>query len=325
MNNRLTLILVVVAFGIKAQQLPIFTQYRENHALINPGSVNSNFLNFERPWSVGLSVRSQWVGVDGAPKTQNVQIEHISAKSGVSLINGGYIINDQVGRVGFTGVYNRIGGILSDDPTDYGIAVGLTTGIVQYRVAAVGVNAINPDDPFIQSNRRKVYPDVGLGAMYYQKIGHGRHGAEDLFYTGLSIPQVLGLDTKFKSDNGAENTYGIKRIQHFYGELGYKRALGDEYSFIEPSIWVKYAPGGPLHLDGMLRYQFSNFLWLGAGASTSRNFHAEAGFYLGQNLDLENDLKLGFGYDAPFARYGGTFGKAYEVNLSYAFGHIGRY
>lgn len=322
MKKHLTLFFTAFLLGhAEAQQLPLFTQYRENHALINPGSVSPNFINFERPWSVGMSIRSQWIGVEGSPRTQNVQLEHIFANPGASLIAGGHIINDQAGRVGFTGIYGRIGGIISEDPRDYGFAAGITLGVVQYRVNAVGVNAVNPEDPFLRENRQKIFPDVGLGGVYYKKIGHGRD-AVDLFYAGLSIPQVLGLDTRFRSDNGAKNLYGIKRTQHYYGELGYRRALNDDYSYIEPSMWVKWVAGGPLHFDWMLRYQFSNAFYLGAGASTAKFFHAEAGFYVGQNLGLESDLKVGFGFDAPLQRYGGVYSKAFEVNVSYAFGEI---
>lgn len=306
---------------LQSQQLPLFTQYRENDAIINPGGVSPNFLNFERPWSVAMSARTQWVGVEGGPKTQNVQAEHVFARSGVSLVTGGHIINDQAGRVGFTGVYGRLGGILSADPLDYGIAFGMTIGIVQYGVRAIGVHAVNPDDPFLQENRNKIFPDVGLGGLYYKKMSRGR-GSFDMIYAGLSMPQALGLDTRFKADNGAFKTYGIKRVQHFYAELGYNRALGDDYSYVEPSIWIKYAPNGSVHLDGMFRYQFSNFVWLGLGASTSRFFNAEFGFYLGQNLDFNNDLKIGFGFDVPLQKYGGIYSKAYEVNVSYAFGTV---
>ena len=44
-------------------------------------------------------------------------------------------------------------------------------------------------------------------------------------------------------------------------------------SFVEPSVWVKYAPNVPVSADFNLRYQLASSLWLGTGLATNGNFH----------------------------------------------------
>ena len=50
--------------GVSAQQDPQYTQYMYNTQVVNPGYAGS-----KEVLSFGALMRSQWVGLDGAPKT----------------------------------------------------------------------------------------------------------------------------------------------------------------------------------------------------------------------------------------------------------------
>jgi len=60
-----------------AQQLPLFTQYRENIGIINPAAFNQDFLIYENNLSFGASYRRQWVGLESGPQTQTIRGEYL--------------------------------------------------------------------------------------------------------------------------------------------------------------------------------------------------------------------------------------------------------
>jgi len=299
---------------MQAQQLSLFTQYRENLSLINPGSVSSNYLAFGDNLSFGASYRAQWTGFENAPTTATLRGEYLYETGGsFSLLSGGYLVNDQTGPTGFTGLYGRIGGVISDDPYFGGIALGLTFGAVQYRVNASEIVLKEQNDILAGQDQNQIFPDVGFGIFAYKQLEGGAFD-EDYVYGGISVPQVIGLDLAFTGDNGEFST---KRLQHFYGVLGFYKFFRDD-SFLEPSVWVKYVSGAPVNADINLRYQIQRNFWIGVGGSTAQSFHAEAGVVVGENLGFENTLRIGYGFDYSFTGFGPSTGGTHEINVSYS-------
>jgi len=298
------------AIGLRAQQLSLFTQYRENLTVINPAAVESDYLLFRQNMTFGASYRNQWAGLEGSPTTQVARFSYLADDmSGVALMGGGHIINDATGPTGLTGFYGRIAGILSDDPAYGGFVVGLSAGYVQYRVNGSEIVFRDVEDNLGATDQSQMYPDLGLGLYFYQSIGRY---AEDMFYAGLSIPQVFGLDLTFQNDNGEFLT---KRVQHIYASAGFYKFF-DNDSFLEPSIWVKYAPNAPTNVDINLRYQLPSTLWVGAGVSTAQTVHLETGIILGENVGMYNTLRLGYGFDYSFSSFGPTVGNTHELNIT---------
>jgi type IX secretion system PorP/SprF family membrane protein len=305
---RLLPIFLLVAASIQAQQLSLFTQYRENATLINPAAMESDFLAFGQNLSFGASYRAQWVGLNNAPTTSTIRGSYLNKDmSGVAIMAGGHIINDQTGPTGFTGLYGRIGGVVSGDPEYSGFAIGLSLGYVQFRVDASEVRLREQNDILGDQNQSQWHPDVGLGLFYYTTVGD-----QDYFYGGVSVPQILGLDLSFQDENGE---YFVQRVRHFYGLLGFYKFFGDD-SFLEPSMWVKYAPNVPVNVDINLRYQLPGGLWIGAGGSSASTMHGEVGFLIGRDAGLDNLIKVGYGYDYSFSSFGPSVGSTHEINVS---------
>lgn len=314
--NRFTLLfyLLLAATGLSAQQLSLFTQYRENTTLINPAAVESDFLAYGQNISFGASYRAQWVGLDNAPTTQTVRGTYLAAgMSGVALQAGGHIINDQTGPTGFTGFYGRIAGIVTDDPEYGGFSVGLSAGFVQYRVRASDLDLRDEGDVIGSVDQSQMNPDVGVGVFFYKAIG-GRF-VDNYIYGGISVPQVLGLDLTFKDD---QNDFTTQRVRHYYGLLGFYKFF-DNGSFLEPSVWVKYVENAPTNVDVNLRYQLPVALWIGAGGSTAGTVHLETGFVLGENVGFDNFVRLGYGYDYSFSSFGPSAGSTHELNVAFSF------
>ena len=296
-----------------AQQLPLFTQYRDYQSLLNPASISSDFMLNTYKISAGTSMRLQWVGAANNPKTQVLHAEWVTRPENTfSFITGGYLMNDQTGRTGATSAYGRIAGYFSGNPKNEGFAAGLNIGAVQYRLDASQSRLWDADDRLFGTSQQQILPDVSVGIFGYRSLTNDE---DNILYGGLSVPQVLGLNFQLKTELG--KGYAIKRIPHYYGQIGFYHFLTAE-SFIEVSSWLRYVKNVPLDADFNIRYQLQEYIWLGVGFSTSKILHAEFGCLLGQLFELDNrDVKIGYGYDYSFSSIAPFFGASHEINLTF--------
>ncbi|MBK7407865.1 MAG: PorP/SprF family type IX secretion system membrane protein [Saprospirales bacterium] len=317
--NRLHLLfaLLLCAQFLPAQQLSLFTQYRENLGVLNPAAVSADYLTYESNVSIGASYRTQWTSFPSNPTTQTIHGIYLNAdNNSFNMYAGGYLLNDVTGPTGLTGLYGRVGGILTGDPYYGGISIGISVGLVQFRLKTSELRFRDPDDVVAAGgDQMQLYPDVGAGIYAYKRLEGGGAFEDDVVYGGISVPQVMGLDLTFRNDQGE---YSTQRVQHFYGIFGFYKFF-DEYSFLEPSVWVKYAPNTPVNVDFNLRYQTAYNFWIGTGVSTAKNFHLEGGLLIGE-AGYGNLLRLGYGFDYAFTDYGPFTGGTHEVNLTYTFG-----
>lgn len=236
--------------------------------------------------------------------------------SPVNLILGGHIINDQTGPTGFTGVYGRIAGLLSDEPYDYGFVLGFSAGAVQYRVKASELILRDPGDIVTAENQQSIRPDIGAGIFAYKRL-FGRAWDEDVIYAGVSVPQSLGMEVEFED---VDDSFFMDRVPHFYGLVGMIKNTG-KTSFIEPSAWIKYTEGAPVHVDANLRYQVSYHFWVGAGYSSANTIHLETGVLLGDDRGYGGNFRIGYGFDHAFTSFGPFVGTTHEINLAYSIGN----
>jgi type IX secretion system PorP/SprF family membrane protein len=313
---RLLIALLLCASFVQAQQLSLFTQYRENIGVLNPAAVSADYLVFESNVTFGATYRTQWTNFSANPTTQTIHGVYLNpSRTAFNMYAGGYLLNDQTGPTGLTGLYGRVGGILTDDPYYGGISLGLSVGLVQFRLKTSELRFRDSGDVVAEGgDQMQLYPDVGAGVFAYKRLSGGFF-EDDIVYGGFSVPQVMGLDLTFRNDAGE---YSTQRVQHFYGVLGFYKFF-EENSFLEPSVWVKYAPNAPINADFNLRYQTAYNFWIGTGVSTAKNFHLEGGVLLG-DMGFGNLLRVGYGFDYAFTNYGPFTGGTHEVNISYTFG-----
>lgn len=320
MTKSTLFIAFVCAFHlVRAQQLPLFTQYRDNLGLINPAAPSTDFLIYNLTSSAGASYRKQWTGIDNAPETQVLRYEHIDAYNGnaFSPMYGAYAIRDITGPLGMTGVYGKFGAALSDDAEEGGFSAALSGGLVAYHLDTDKIKVRDADDLVASGRKTQLFPDLGLGVFCWKKISGPGFFDDDMLSGGLSVPQIMGLNLRFK--NNAQ-TFATRRIQHYYGQFSWLHAIEDRDKFIQTSVWLKYAPNTPFNVDFNFRYQLIPAMWIGLGGSSGGNFHAETGFNIGENSGLDGLLRLGYGFDYTFSRIGPFAGSTHEINLTYSFG-----
>ena len=302
---------VTSTFEVTAQQTPVFTQVRENNVVVNPASVSRDYIFYRNPWSVGASHRSQWVDIEGAPTTQSLRVNYVLEDQNLDI--GGYIINDVTGAIGYTGTYVKGAYHLAfDDYNDSKLALGLSAGVVQYRLKYSELYFQGADEISDNQVNKKLFPDVGIGAYFFN----------EKYYAGISVPQTFGLSVSH-DDILTDTELTVARIQHIYASGGAYILVNDAKStYIEPNVWVKYVSGAPVNVDISARFRHNETFFVGAGYQTSKSGHFEAGIILNyDNVGLDGNLQIGYGYGKYFAEYGPSFGASHEVNLVYSFGY----
>lgn len=295
---------------VSAQQLPLFTQYRDHWGIINPASLTGDLMTDDYNVAISASYRNQWVKQANTPNTQTLQGLYIfdDARE-VGFLLGGYLIRDETGPTSFTGAYGRLGGIIGDDPHFESFSLALNFGMVQYRIQTEEVILLESDLAVGTCECTQFYPDVGFGLFYQKRINN------DNIYAGFSVPQIFGIGVSFSHDG---DNIVTQRIQHFYFLAGMYKYIADN-NFIEPSIWVKYAPYAPINVDFNLKIQLQEHFWIGGGGSLHGTVHLEAGFLLKDFNQSYNNLRIGYGFDYAFKTYGPAFGASHEINIGYAF------
>lgn len=281
---------------LKAQQLPLFSQYQQNGFVINP-----SLTGIDERQEATAAYRKQWQQIQGSPETVTMGYKHFLEDDNMGL--GGYFMYDKTGPTSSMGLSLMYAYFLNFDDRDIKrLAIGLSASIFQYRLDGSELILDEPDDEAIYSNNAsKILPDAGFGVTYYT----------DKFFVGASIPQALSLNVKFSGDDGLSE---IRRIAHFYLMGGGKFKFGPESEHLfEPSIWAKYALHSPINVDFNGRITFDNIVFAGLGYSTSRTMMAEMG------VKIAARARIGYALSFHFSEYHSYLGFNHEVMVTYTF------
>lgn len=312
------LFITLIINDLSAQQLPIFTQYRENHSLLNPATISNNFIQSDGDLNseLGLSYRYQWMGLQDAPRTFTARFDHVFSDYNFGI--GATLLNDQTGPTGINGGLIRYSYHLELN-NDFKVAIGLAGGAFQYHFRGSEGILRDAGDAIGEGDYHRTQGEVQLGVFFINEMG-----SYDKMYGGISIPQLFNFNISTSEDAAAP----LEREPHYYATLGFYKYLNG-YSgndlFIEPTLWLKYVPNAPIQMDLNFRFQLVDLFWLGTGYSaslgdafSSNNFSLEAGFIIGELAGLyDRNIKIGYGYGRGINNYGPRFGNTHEISLSY--------
>jgi len=294
MKKILTALLILMASSIFAQQDQMFSQYMFNKLAVNPGYAGSREL-----LSADVLYRSQWVDVDGAPRT-------ISASVHSPLVNphlavGLNVYNDQIGPMSYTGAMATFAYRILFPKGK--LSFGLQAGVKNNGIVFSMFNVYNEDDPFYIQNtlKKKVVPDANFGVYYYT----------EKFYAGLSSRQLLQNQTIVVEDSSG-NTQFSKLLTHFYGMTGIAIPISENVVF-RPSILAKFVRNAPPQLDINASFLFANTLWLGV------SYRTEKAMALIAEVNIAQNFRVGYSYDMWFNELKAYNKGSHEIRLSYDF------
>ncbi|MHC5201511.1 PorP/SprF family type IX secretion system membrane protein [Myroides sp. LJL119] len=274
--------------NIHAQQDPQYTQYMYNTSQINPGYVASKDV-----LSIFGVYRTQWVGLQGAPKTTNLALSSPISNNGLAL--GVNYTNDRLGAMDENTVSLNLGYSINIG-YDYHLAFGLKASANMLNVDYSRLHIYDQSDPFTQNNiSNKFTPNIGAGLYLYS----------DKMYLGASVPQFLS--TTAYDDNQITT---MREKMHFYLMGGYVFDINYNIK-LKPAFLLKTVQGAPLQVDLSANVLFNEKFTLGAGYRWDSALSALAGFQVNQNIFI------GYSYDFETTKLAHYNSGSHEIFLRF--------
>jgi type IX secretion system PorP/SprF family membrane protein len=252
-----------------SQQDAQYTQYMYNMNVLNPAYAGSKTGTL----SASLLGRTQWVGIPGAPQTAVLSV-HSPITNQMGL--GVSILADKIGPINEQFLYADYSYTI---PVGYydNLAFGIKGGIslVNAKLSDLDLNEYG-DSNFL-SNINNLQPNIGFGVFYYS----------DIYYVGLSMPNLLST-TYLEKGDGFEST--INKRNHMFLTGGYVFDLSYDWKF-KPSIMSKIAMGAPISLDLSANFLFDDTFEVG----TSYRWGDSVSLLL--NAKVTDNIRVGYSYD----------------------------
>jgi len=299
------------------QQIPSYSQYMDNMFVINPGAAGAYGISV-----LNLSSRQQWLGIEGAPRTQSVSFQGRILKKGWLLKNtiglfgdskkyvgktsgrvgmGGMLFNDKIGlirRTGFqyTYAYHVFIGMTQ-------ISFGLTGQLYQLKLDYDKAEVSSPNDPVLMGS--------GVRSLWIPDFNTGIHVTHKSFYGGISASSLA--QSALALGNDRLQDYSLYR--HYYLVAGY--VFYTKKVFIEPSFMYRTTFRYGHLVDLSVRATFKNTFWVGSSVRTNGDIVGLAGIRF-------NDIYFGYAFDYSTTSFRfSTFG-THEISISYKMGSIER-
>jgi len=296
--NKLIITLAFISlsiWGLKAQQDAQYTQYMYNTMAVNPAYAGSRGV-----FSIAGLHRSQWIGLDGAPKTQTLNFNTpVSERVGVGLS----IVNDEIGNgtnqeTYIDGVFSYTIPLSRSAKLSFGVKASAHllnidfNQLANYNNEAAAVGQANID--------KKFSPNFGAGVYYHT----------DNFYAGLSVPNFL--QTKHFDDSASSSSFLAEERMNIYLITGYVFDINQRLKF-KPAALVKAVSGAPLQIDVSANFMFNEKFVLGAAYRWDAAVSALFGF------QISDQFMLGLAYDREITELGATrFNDgSFEIMLRY--------
>jgi type IX secretion system PorP/SprF family membrane protein len=321
------LITMIALKAAHAQQRPQYTQYILNNYILNPA-----LTGIENYTDLKLSMRDQWVGLNGAPKTMYLSVHKPIGKKDFKTSATSYdmpganprgeaywenyeasephhgvglsIVND------VTGLYSRFSANVS-----YAYHMGLSPKTNLAAGFAAGIQKISRDGAKSTfANGDPTDPAEGSGADIYRirpdlSAGLWLYSAD--YFVGVSAQQVIPQKVAFTDD-----TLGFKLVPHLFGTAGYRFLLSDDVNAI-PSVMFKYVPNTPTNpqFDVNVKVQYRDLFWMGGSYRYKYGYAGMIGVNLG------NTFNVGYSYDYTTTALNTASNGTHEIVIGFLIGN----
>jgi len=272
-----------------SQQDSQYTQYMYNTNVINPAYAGSR-----GSMSIFGMHREQWVGLDGAPKTNVLSINTPIKNSKLGL--GINFVNEEIGVMKENTISVDVSYTIDLDNRNNKLSFGIKGSANLLDVRYSDLNIYNPNDPKFSTDVHSQFsPNVGAGVYYHNEKS----------YLGLSVPNFL------QSDRYDDNLYAtLQTKMHFYLIGGHVFDLNPELKF-KPAFLLKAVEGAPLQADITANFLIQSKLTLGVAYRWDAAWSALAGF------QITDGLMIGYSYDGDTTKLAHYNSGSHEVFLRF--------
>ncbi|TKC10431.1 type IX secretion system membrane protein PorP/SprF [Pedobacter polaris] len=310
MKNIKLVVAGLLMFGaqqVSAQQETQYSQYMFNGIYINPA-----YAGYKEQLNLHSFYRSQWTGITGAPKSMSLAVDAIANNGNVGLAL--QVASDQIGAQSTLSAYANYAYRLRVNTDETArLSLGLGIGIVQLGIDGSKLNTNDAEQEQPTGMQSKIVPDARAGVYY----------ADDRFYAGFSVDNLIAQATKVKS-----GSFTLQTKPHYYLTAGMLIPLSNDVQ-LKPSFLLKDDRGGPTSLDINAFVLLAEKLWLGGSYRTGVKLYDKS--YLQNGLSKRNavvgamevfpvnNLRIGYAYDLSVGALRGYSGSTHEISIGYYF------
>jgi len=289
----IALFAIVCSSALWAQQDVQFTQFANNKIFYNPGVTGAGD-------AICLSAahRSQWVGFDNAPTTQN-----FSGNIPLNFLHGGLALNFTNDMIGyFQDITVGVGYGYQMDLAGGTLGLGIRADFRNKNITSgVWAPPQTMNDPsLVALGSSSMATDLSFGAYYQQES----------WYAGLSSTRLLETKDILNATGGSANAQ-IRGQRHYYFMGGYNLDLGNGI-VLQPAAMVK-TDLVTTQLDINAAATYNNQIW---GGVTYRVYDALA---VMAGYQITKDLRATYSYDLTTSSLANSSSGSHEIMMSYCF------
>jgi type IX secretion system PorP/SprF family membrane protein len=260
------LLFMAADFGhLHAQQEWNYTQY-----LFNLYDINSAYAGNHNTGSFALRHRSQWMGMEGAPVSQQLSF-HAPFREKLGL--GVKLNNERIGareqqtmRVSAAWKLKLRQGVIS---------LGLAGGIIRHGIRVNQLTALDENDiQLLQLNQNVIVPVADFSAFYSSKN----------FYVGFDCGRINRSRLNHQANSLARLYFNSSLVAGWLKKVG-------ESNLLQISGLMKYSEGRLWQAEINLLYLHQNKFWIGGG------YRFQSSFQILAALNLSDHFRLGLSYD----------------------------
>jgi len=276
---------------VKAQQLPMFSQYLTNDFVLNPAVAGS------KPYfPLQINSRSQWSGLGTiAPKTNTLSYHMPLAYNALGF--GAILSQDQ------TGPYSHLGVNLSlayhiqlNKENNTRLSFGISGLLTQHKLNLAELTFYSPEPDFEGGIFSKLVPDASFGAYLHSD------------QLALSISSHQLFESTFKesvSDIFGDNT----QVRHYFAHASYIIDIFSDMALI-PSVLVKHTEASPVQVDLNTKVIIDNNYWAGLSFRSSKSLVVLGGLSLGK-------MFVSYSYDYGISSLSSVASGSHEISLGF--------
>lgn len=292
------LLLVIGMFcglGLKAQQIPLYSNYFFTPYIYNPALSGT-----EGVTELTLMHRRQWTGIQGSPETSALAINGSlnSEQVGWSV----YGFTDKANIVNRMGLYGNYAYHLELSSTST-LSFGLGAGYLNTNIDQEAVRAQDVGDVFTAADTRRGVFDLSAGVNLT---------IENL-QIGAAAPQLLAQQVDF-TDDETSIPVNFNLIRHYTFNASYDFKFDGDKRILTPMVMVRAADGVDMQIDAGAMFRLKEYGYVGAMFRSNYAVTANVG------VNLSESLTFGYAYDFSTNEFASSLGTSHEFMLTYRFG-----
>ena len=280
---------LLVTVVTTAQQLP-----QQSLWFFDPGAFNPALLSAENEHMVGLSIRSQWTGMEGAPATQ--RFYYTGQVKSTDYVRVG-ILNDQAGAFARRGL--NLGYTKTLKPQEgLDINLGLRVGLLQSSFNEAQMILLDTADPEVTGQS-------------YAALNPAVTPGVSVNYEGWCLGAALpyAVESNFAISTSAESDAN-KWQRHMQFSLAKDWQVSEQVR-VQPSAWVMSTAGASTHMSFNVNAYIQDKFMVGAGYRNNTDLAIAIGASLGK-------IQIAYSYDLHSTGISAVASGSHELGARYS-------